>query len=71
MNEIVHKLLSAPCAFCQYNGERFWQAKTHAETCPFYLVGGLDKRVEVLRLALVRIFRPVIDGVVKGTKKHG
>lgn len=33
-------VLAAPCRWCGYNGEGYWQVGTHAITCPWRQVGG-------------------------------
>ncbi len=45
-------LLDAPCLWCGYNGEGYWQPTTHEPTCPWHNVGGRFNRVVALdRLA--------------------
>jgi len=44
-----HNLLEAPCVFCGYNGPRYWQAGTHAEDCPWRVIGGIARREQKLR----------------------
>lgn len=41
--------LEAPCRWCGYNGENYWQKGTHSADCPWHLVGGGDVRELVLR----------------------
>lgn len=48
--------LAAPCRWCGYNGENYWQAGTHAKTCPWLLVGG-----EAARKALLAASPPAAD----------
>lgn len=40
----VSQLLQAPCIFCDYNGEGYWQKETHDERCPWHSVGGMEDR---------------------------
>ena len=42
-------LLGAPCVFCGYSGAGYYQRGTHAETCPWWHVGGLEPRKAVVR----------------------
>lgn len=42
-------LLRAPCVFCGYNGERYYQRGSHSPDCPWHDVGGLRDRVDSLR----------------------
>jgi len=47
-----NSLLDAPCLWCGYNGEGYWQPTTHEPTCPWHNVGGRFDRVVALdRLA--------------------
>ena len=39
----------APCAFCGYNGEGFYQVRTHGKNCPWYALGGADVRLDVIK----------------------
>ena len=36
----LDELLDAPCIFCNYNGQGYYQAHTHKVWCPFYEIGG-------------------------------
>lgn len=42
---------TAPCVFCHYSGEGFFQSNTHASGCPWEHVGGLTERGVILMLA--------------------
>lgn len=53
----LNALLSAPCRFCGYNGQGYWQKDTHLLSCPWHGIGGeadrlkklpyeIDKRIE-------------------------
>lgn len=42
-------LLGAPCVFCDYSGESYYQAGSHGALCPWHYVGGLDRRRELAR----------------------
>lgn len=44
----LNDLLDAPCVFCCYNGQNYYQAGTHYPSCPWRLIGGLEERVEAL-----------------------
>ena len=47
-----NSLLDAPCLWCGYNGEGYWQPTTHDLACPWHNVGGRFDRVVALdRLA--------------------
>lgn len=45
MREILH----APCKWCGYSGAGYWQPMKHAETCPWYFVGGAEERIAKLK----------------------
>jgi len=49
-------VLRAPCVFCGYNGEGYYQSGRHGATCPWRDVGGLVDRErqlpDVVRAAL-------------------
>ena len=40
-------LLKAPCRWCGYNGNGYWQNRTHRPDCPWYLVAGAVDRADV------------------------
>ena len=44
----ARELMNAPCVFCEYNGENYWQVNTHSANCPWYSVGGYTDREESL-----------------------
>lgn len=44
--------LQAPCVFCAYNGEGYYQAGTHDATCPWFRVGGAAEREQNLRYVI-------------------
>jgi len=41
-------LLAAPCLWCGYNGEGYYQAGTHGKSCPWNTIGGCDERLDRL-----------------------
>ncbi len=41
-------LLAAPCLWCGYNGEGYYQAGTHGQLCPWNTIGGCDERLDRL-----------------------
>ena len=41
-------LLAAPCLWCGYNGEGYYQAGTHSQSCPWHTIGGCDERLDRL-----------------------
>jgi len=41
-------LLAAPCLWCGYNGEGYYQAGTHGQSCPWNTIGGCDERLDRL-----------------------
>jgi hypothetical protein len=56
---MMNKLLDAPCRWCGYNGEMYWQAHSHADDCPWYEVGGGIRRETALP--------GIIDDAIKAT----
>lgn len=46
---IDRSILKAPCMFCGYKGEGYWQRGTHDERCPWRYVGGEFDRDQKLR----------------------
>jgi hypothetical protein len=40
--------LSAPCIWCGYNGENYWQLGAHPNSCPWSDVGGEQTRRALL-----------------------
>jgi len=53
----VSELLEAPCCFCGYNGQGYWQTRTHAIECPWYSVGGSKERENFLPKLLVQLYK--------------
>ena len=47
-------LLAAPCLWCGYNGEGYYQAGTHGQSCPWNTIGGCDERLDRLAREGVR-----------------
>ena len=45
----MSNLLDAPCVFCGYNSNNYWQPRSHTTTCPWYHVGGTEIREKLLR----------------------
>jgi hypothetical protein len=43
----VSLVLEAPCVFCGYNGQGYWQSGTHAAECPWARVGGEVERIAI------------------------
>jgi len=43
---VADRGLDAPCAWCSYNGQGYWQSGTHAESCPWHKIGGHEERKE-------------------------
>lgn len=48
MKTSLSAFLAAPCRFCDYNSQGYWQAHTHARTCPFHGIGGAAERERFL-----------------------
>jgi len=44
MSDITKSLLEAPCRWCGYSGEGYWQKNTHDKHCIWHDVGGADNR---------------------------
>ena len=53
----MHNLLNAPCIFCGYNGEGYYQAGTHSANCPWYNIGGDSKRYGKLPSLITALFK--------------
>jgi hypothetical protein len=62
MNEAIQKLLSGPCIFCLFNGEKYWHAGSHGRSCPFHTVAGADVRAKLFIKGIDRVLRLVIAG---------
>ena len=54
------KLLEAPCLFCGYKGQGYFQTGTHSEDCPWYGVGGLEERAFALRGVVSALYKEVL-----------
>lgn len=61
-------LLKAPCVFCGYNGKEFYQERTHASACPYYSVGGLGQRKEMIVPFLIDIVKQYMVKVAEKDK---
>jgi len=48
----IKYLLDAPCVFCGYYGEGFYQSNTHKPECPWRSLGGSVEREESVRTAI-------------------
>lgn len=44
----VERLLAAPCLFCGYSNELYFQKGTHGQDCPWRNIGGEAERVVAL-----------------------
>jgi len=53
----MHNLLNAPCLFCGYSGEGYYQAGTHAKDCPWHSVGGDSERYGKLPGVITALFK--------------
>lgn len=51
----------APCFFCGYNGQGFYQAGTHGTACPWRDIGGAGERARLLP----RLLRGLWDERIK------
>ena len=49
-------VLEAPCIFCGYNGEGYWQAGRHDKRCPWFVIGGFGERELEIRRTLESVF---------------
>ena len=47
-------LEAPPCLWCGYNGEGYYQAGTHGQSCPWHTIGGCDERLDRLAREGVR-----------------
>jgi hypothetical protein len=48
-------VLQAPCVFCGYKGDGYWQAGTHDLSCPWRGIGGEQARLDAYgRVVFVR-----------------
>ena len=45
-------LLDAPCMWCGYNSQGYWQKVTHGTECPWHDVGSFDERAGKLEAVL-------------------
>lgn len=43
---LAKDILSAPCLWCGYKGDGYWQEGNHAEPCPWRHLGGLGERID-------------------------
>jgi len=56
-NEYGKELLDAPCVFCGYNRENYWQTETHDRKCPWFHVGREESRQKLLRATINGLYR--------------
>lgn len=45
-------LLDAPCMWCAYNGQKYWQKGTHDKECPWHDIGSFEDRCNKLEKVL-------------------
>lgn len=48
----MDNFLDSPCVCCGYNGQGYWQKKTHNYYCPFHDIGGVEDRIKKLKYIL-------------------
>lgn len=53
----MHNLLNAPCIFCGYNGDGYYQSGTHSKDCPWHNVGGDSERYGALPGVITALFK--------------
>lgn len=59
----ANEVLRAPCVWCGYSGEGYYQPGTHKPSCPWHCVGGLADRIDVWRsVALAALAAPRPSG---------
>lgn len=66
MSELV---LEAPCVFCKYDGEGYWQAGTHQCGCPVGGIAGRGSRVLAIRFILHRLAARVTELEAENAKQ--
>jgi hypothetical protein len=59
----VGRLLDAPCLFCAYDGQGYYQSGTHSTDCPWHVVGGSRAREVALPAVLTAALAPRRDAV--------
>ena len=59
------QFFKAPCMFCGYNGPGYFQKGTHASACPYYGVGGLAERKEMIGPFLSDIVKLYMENVAE------
>lgn len=47
-------MLNAPCIFCDYDGPRYWNRKSHEKNCPWRSVSGKRNREKEFKNAVKR-----------------
>ena len=45
-----------PCVFCGYNGSNYWSRFTHSEKCPFYNIGGMLERLQIVTDLTIKLW---------------
>lgn len=56
----MKNMLDAPCLFCGYNGQGYWQNGTHHEQCPWHMVSGSVDREMMLPKLVSDLFQLAI-----------
>lgn len=62
--------LYGPCRWCGYNGEKYWQAKTHDKTCPWHRIGGEINREMMLRLRDCALLEDVVASALSELRSY-
>lgn len=48
----MKKLLRPPCFYCEYDGDDYWERRSHDKDCPFSGLEGEAQRLKVLPFLL-------------------
>lgn len=53
-------LLGAPCIFCGWGGQGYWQRGTHSTVCPWHTVAGEETRRLLLRDVIAKVAKAAL-----------
>lgn len=56
-SNLITNLLKAPCMFCDYKGQGYWQLQTHKKNCPFYNTAGEFQRMIEFPIIIKKIIK--------------
>ena len=64
----ITEILAAPCIFCGYDGQAYWQVGTHDKNCPWHKWGWKIERNDMLPDVIRKLY--LSDKCMEDATKH-